>query len=101
MKSFHRILEGVFKLILLYSSKKRKKNNLGDEYEPTVSVSTKPPSGGPEMSHYKPVKDNSIGIPPKETVDKIFQYTFYNKTNRAETGLGLWLSYDIIKTQVV
>ncbi|MBA4141106.1 MAG: hypothetical protein H0X70_11540, partial [Segetibacter sp.] len=66
-------------------------------YEPTVWVTTKrisTPSGagGLEIS----VKDNGTGIPQK-VVDKIFQPFFTTKPTGQGTGLGLSLSYDIIK----
>ena len=42
------------------------------------------------------VKDNGIGI-PKKVVDKIFQPFFTSKPTGEGTGLGLSLSYDIVK----
>ena len=42
------------------------------------------------------VKDNGNGIPQK-VVDKIFQPFFTTKPTGEGTGLGLSLSYDIIK----
>ncbi len=69
----------------------------GTQYVPTVSVSTKKlvtPSevGGIEIH----VKDNGTGI-PKKVLDKIFQPFFTTKPTGQGTGLGLSLSYDIIK----
>lgn len=61
-------------------------------YEPTVSVKTKKMQAGVIMS----VKDNGNGIPPK-ILDKIFQPFFTTKPTGQGTGLGLSLSYDIIK----
>jgi signal transduction histidine kinase len=42
------------------------------------------------------VRDNGMGIPQK-AVDKIFQPFFTTKPAGSGTGLGLSLSYDIIK----
>ncbi len=69
----------------------------GEKYTPTVWVSTRRISlpsgaGGLEIS----VKDNGNGIPQK-VVDKIFQPFFTTKPTGQGTGLGLSLSYDIIK----
>jgi len=69
-----------------------KKKQLGDTYEPSVSVSTKKANGKIEVS----VKDNGNGIPQK-VLDKIFQPFFTTKPTGQGTGLGLSLSYDIVK----
>ena len=69
-----------------------KKKQQGEGYEPTVSVSTKKTDGKISIS----IKDNGIGIPLK-IVDKIFQPFFTTKPTGQGTGLGLSLSYDIIK----
>jgi signal transduction histidine kinase len=61
-------------------------------YEPTVTVSTKKVSDKVLVS----VKDNGNGIPQK-VLDKIFQPFFTTKPTGQGTGLGLSLSYDIIK----
>ena len=61
-------------------------------YEPIVSVSTKKISDKIEIN----VKDNGNGIAQK-VVDKIFQPFFTTKPTGQGTGLGLSLSYDIIK----
>ncbi|HMG93837.1 MAG TPA: two-component regulator propeller domain-containing protein, partial [Chryseolinea sp.] len=63
-----------------------------DSYEPTVSVSTKKTGGTVEIR----VKDNGNGIPQK-ILDKIFQPFFTTKPTGQGTGLGLSLSYDIVK----
>ena len=61
-------------------------------YEPTVSVSTKKLNETVEIR----VKDNGNGIPQK-ALDKIFQPFFTTKPAGQGTGLGLSLSYDIVK----
>jgi len=70
---------------------KQKQNSPG--YEPTVSVSTKRVNGKVEIK----VSDNGNGIPQK-ILDKIFQPFFTTKPTGQGTGLGLSLSYDIIRT---
>ncbi len=69
-----------------------KKKRQADGYEPTVSVSTKKMGDKVEIK----VADNGNGIPQK-VVDKIFQPFFTTKPTGEGTGLGLSLSYDIIK----
>jgi signal transduction histidine kinase len=69
-----------------------KKKQIGDGYEPTVSVSTKKTNGKVKIK----VSDNGNGIPQK-VLDKIFQPFFTTKPTGQGTGLGLSLSYDIIK----
>jgi two-component system NtrC family sensor kinase len=69
-----------------------KKKLIGDGYEPTVSVSTKKAKDKIEIK----VKDNGNGIPQK-VLDKIFQPFFTTKPTGQGTGLGLSLSYDIVK----
>ena len=61
-------------------------------YEPTVIVSTRK---GKDMVEIK-VTDNGNGIPQK-VLDKIFQPFFTTKPTGQGTGLGLSLSYDIVK----
>ena len=61
-------------------------------YEPTVSISTKKEGNKVLIS----VKDNGSGIPQK-ILGKIFQPFFTTKPTGQGTGLGLSLSYDIVK----
>jgi two-component system, NtrC family, sensor kinase len=61
-------------------------------YEPLVAVSTKKYHDRFEIQ----VKDNGTGMPQK-VIDKIFQPFFTTKPTGQGTGLGLSLSYDIIK----
>jgi two-component system, NtrC family, sensor kinase len=69
-----------------------KKKQLGDIYEPTVTVSTKKNNDKIEIT----VSDNGNGI-PKKIADKIFQPFFTTKPTGQGTGLGLSLAYDIVK----
>jgi signal transduction histidine kinase len=62
------------------------------DYKPLVSVNTKKTESGIEIS----VSDNGNGI-PKQLRDKIFQPFFTTKPTGQGTGLGLSLSYDIVK----
>ena len=61
-------------------------------YEPVISLSTKKTNDKIFIS----VADNGNGIPQK-IIDKIFQPFFTTKPTGQGTGLGLSLSYDIIK----
>ncbi len=61
-------------------------------YEPTVTISTKKIGNKLNIA----VKDNGNGIPPK-TLEKIFQPFFTTKPTGQGTGLGLSLSYDMVK----
>ncbi|MDP4286270.1 MAG: ATP-binding protein [Bacteroidota bacterium] len=61
-------------------------------YNPTVSVNTKKTDNHVIIT----VSDNGKGI-PQNIIDKIFQPFFTTKPTGQGTGLGLSLSYDIIK----
>ena len=69
-----------------------KKKSGAENYEPTVSVTTKKKGENIEIK----VVDNGNGI-PKKALDKIFQPFFTTKPSGQGTGLGLSLSYDIVK----
>jgi signal transduction histidine kinase len=68
-----------------------KKKTAGDDYKPTVTVSTKKLSTGVEIR----VKDNGVGI-PDAVMAKIYQPFFTTKPTGEGTGLGLSMSYDIM-----
>ena len=74
-----------------YAVSQKKMLNI-DGYEPTVSISTKKVKDTVEIA----VSDNGNGIPQK-VLDKIFQPFFTTKPTGQGTGLGLSLSYDIVK----
>ena len=61
-------------------------------YKPDISVSTKKMDDKIKIN----ISDNGNGIPAK-VMDKIFQPFFTTKPTGEGTGLGLSLSYDIIK----
>jgi signal transduction histidine kinase len=71
-------------------NEKRATNN--ETYEPTVTVRTKRSDNNVLIS----VKDNGPGI-PDHIKGKIFQPFFTTKPTGQGTGLGLSLSYDIVK----
>ncbi|MFI5152857.1 MAG: ATP-binding protein [Chitinophagales bacterium] len=76
-----------------YSISERERIQLNG-YEPFVSVVTKRIADKIEIT----VSDNGMGIPQK-ILDKIYQPFFTTKPAGQGTGLGLSMSYDIIKAQ--
>lgn len=69
-----------------------KKQEAGEEFEPTVKIETRVEEGFLKIK----ISDNGKGI-SEEIKDKIFQPFFTTKPTGLGTGLGLSLSYDIIK----
>ncbi|RPD99160.1 sensor histidine kinase, partial [Aureibaculum marinum] len=61
--------------------------------DPTIWVSTKSVGDTVVIK----IKDNGSGI-PKKIIDKIFQPFFTTKASGQGTGLGLSMSYDIVKS---
>jgi signal transduction histidine kinase len=69
-----------------------KKKKTDKAYEPKVEVTAKKLENAIEIA----VMDNGIGI-PQDIVDRIYNPFFTTKPTGEGTGLGLSLSYDIIK----
>jgi signal transduction histidine kinase len=69
-----------------------KKKSAGKDYEPTILVKTRLDDDKVKIR----VKDNGSGI-PQSAMSNIFQPFFTTKPAGSGTGLGLSLSYDIIK----
>jgi two-component system NtrC family sensor kinase len=69
-----------------------RKRNHPDGYNPEVTVSTRKTGDLVEIR----ISDNGIGIPEK-LLQKIFQPFFTTKPSGEGTGLGLSLSYDVVK----
>ncbi|HKJ47579.1 MAG TPA: ATP-binding protein, partial [Christiangramia sp.] len=71
----------------------QKKNKIDETgYEPTVKISTRKKANHVQIK----IEDNGDGI-PDNILDKIFQPFFTTKPTGQGTGLGLSLSYDIVK----
>lgn len=75
-----------------FFSVNEKKTQNPETFRPVVEVSTRKLSDGIEIC----ISDNGNGI-PEAVRDKIFQPFFTTKETGQGTGLGLSLSYDIIK----
>jgi two-component system, NtrC family, sensor kinase len=85
-----RVLLNLFNNAFYAVHEKKKQGN--SAFEPLVSVTTKRVGNKVRIA----VRDNGAGI-PQELTDKIFQPFFTTKPTGHGTGLGLSLSYDIIK----
>ena len=89
-----RVLLNLFNNAFYAVQEKRKAEGLkqNEEYKPGVEVSTSIKDGFVVIT----VRDNGCGI-PEEIKDKIMQPFFTTKPTGEGTGLGLSLSYDIVK----
>ncbi len=85
-----RVLLNLYNNAFYSVTEKKKKSSFG--YEPNITVVTKKLTDSVEVI----VKDNGMGISEQVRV-KIFQPFFTTKPTGQGTGLGLSLSYDIIK----
>ena len=74
-----------------YAVREKKKQG-APEYEAQVSITTRLLAHQVEIA----IKDNGTGVPAK-LLDKIYQPFFTTKPTGEGTGLGLSLSYDIVK----
>ncbi len=89
-----RVLLNLFNNAFYAVSEKQKdaSNITGNSYEPKIYTSTRKIKDKIEIH----IKDNGNGI-PRKILAKIFQPFFTTKPSGQGTGLGLSLSYDIIK----
>ena len=85
-----RVLLNLINNAFYYVHEKAKESR--DGYQPKVIISTKAKNDSVEII----VQDNGKGI-PETHIDKIFQPFFTTKPTGQGTGLGLSLSYDIVK----
>jgi two-component system NtrC family sensor kinase len=85
-----RVLLNIYNNAFYAVNEKKKTADAG--YEPIVSVSTETAGDQVEIK----ISDNGNGI-PQQIIDKIFQPFFTTKPTGQGTGLGLSLSYDIVK----
>ena len=86
-----RVLLNLFNNAFYSMSEKLKASN--HEYQPLLSIKTKKDLNKAEIR----IRDNGMGI-QQEILDKIFQPFFTTKPAGQGTGLGLSLSFDIIRS---
>jgi GAF domain-containing protein len=77
-----------------YAATKRKAEENGGDYEPTLAAATRNLGDSVEIR----IRDNGTGIPP-EVKERIFNPFFTTKPAGEGTGLGLSISHDIIVKQ--
>ena len=77
-----------------YAATKRKEQDKGDGYEPTLMAATKNLGNRIEIR----IRDNGTGIPP-EVKEKMFNPFFTTKPAGEGSGLGLSITHDIIVKQ--
>ena len=77
-----------------YAATKRRAEENGGDYEPTLAAATKNLGDRVEIR----IRDNGTGIPP-EVMEKMFNPFFTTKPAGEGTGLGLSISHDIIVKQ--
>ena len=75
-----------------FYSVNEKRKTAADGYKPSVSIQTRKTDNGVAIV----VSDNGSGI-PSNIIEKIFQPFFSTKPTGSGTGLGLSLTYDIVK----
>lgn len=75
-----------------YACAERSKKGQDTDYKPEVNIKTLKTGNAIEVQ----IQDNGSGI-PEEIQEKIFQPFFTTKPTGQGTGLGLSLSYDIVK----
>lgn len=73
-----------------YAMHQRQKKS-DESYIPTLEITTK----SDEKAITIIIKDNGIGI-PQEMMDKVYNPFFTTKATGSGTGLGLWITFDII-----
>lgn len=85
-----RVFQNLFNNSFYIMSEKKKLSTVS--YEPKFSIRTKKTGNQVEIK----IRDNGMGIPGR-ILNKIFQPFFTTKPTGQGTGLGLSLSYDIIR----